>query len=448
MTKMNWDRLLCAERQVTGSSSSDALSNSSSGDARSQFQRDHDRLIFSTAFRRLQDKTQVFPLDPNDGVRTRLTHSLEVSAVARGLSRKAASWLRETREVSAEQEQMIPDICETAGLAHDLGNPPFGHYGEEVIRGWCSKKIGDEASACPDLCDFKYFQGNVQTVRLLANLPTGTHPKGYNFTAATLSTCCKYTAARETVREKTEQKLGFLASEQEVIKWCREKTGTGDARHPLTYLVEAADDIVYSIADMEDAIRKKHLRFAEVRIALETIKESDGCARGILEMYAHLAARVLDGDESALAACLRTSVIRKLVDAADAEFREQFDLIAKGEFSKELLDCSEGQAVVQKLKDLIKPVLASREVTSLELMGKNVLRELMDVYWEGAVLQIDGKDGCKKAAQLLSPNYVRIAKENGKLCPTYRKLQLVVDQVSGMTDTFAKRTHAELFNAR
>jgi dGTPase len=441
MEPMEWNQLLCEERRQSGSSS---------GDARSQFQRDHDRLIFSTAFRRLQDKTQVFPLDPNDGVRTRLTHSLEVSAVARGLSRRAASWLKEKKQVSAEQEQMIPDICETAGLAHDMGNPPFGHYGEQVIRNWCAKKIGDKASDCPELDDFKYFQGNVQTVRLLANLPTGTHPKGYNFTAATLSTCCKYIADRKTVRENKEakHKLGFLASEQEVIQWCREKTGTGDARHPLTYLVEAADDIVYSIADMEDAIRKGHLRFDEVKGALKEIEKSDVCAGGILEMHGRLEGRILNGGESALAACLRTAVISKLVDAADTEFRKRFDAIAKGEFSKELLDCSEGRNVVQQLKRLIKPVFASREVTSLELMGKHVLWELMDVYWEGAVFQIDDKDGCEKAAQLLSPNYVSIAKENDKMCRMYRKLQLVVDQVSGMTDTFAKRTHAELFNAR
>ena len=226
---MNWDQLLSSERLD---------SRGGSSDSRSPFERDHDRLVFSSAFRRLQDKTQVFPLDPNDGVRTRLTHSIEVSAVARGLGSRATKWLLASQKITPEQGHAIPVLCETAGLVHDIGNPPFGHFAEQVISEWCKCKVKDHIGADPNLKDFLYFQGNAQTMRQIASLPTGTHVAGYGFTAATLSVCCKYIAAGDEVDRHSpgKEKLGYLASEKDVVNWFRKQTGTGPSRHPLTFL--------------------------------------------------------------------------------------------------------------------------------------------------------------------------------------------------------------------
>ena len=260
---MEWDRLLCDVRIR------DLYEKpiKRPPESRSQFERDYDRAIFSTPVRRLQDKAQVFPLEPSDAVRTRLTHSLEVSTVARDVARQVGRWLLEKRFLKGqEQANHIETIATTCGLIHDLGNPPFGHAGEQAIAGWCEKFFKRESKLVEDWTDqmkhdFLRFEGNAQTIRLVSKLQVLADDHGLNFTCGTLSAACKYTAASHALVKKETgphhaTKSGYFASEAALIKRVREQVGTEATRNPITYLVEACDDMVYSTVDLEDGVKK------------------------------------------------------------------------------------------------------------------------------------------------------------------------------------------------
>jgi len=237
------------------------------GDPRTEFERDYGRAVFSTPVRRLQDKAQVFPLERHDAIRTRLTHSNEVSSVARGLAGAAAAWmLKKGHLKNSEQENAITAIGATCGLIHDVGNPPFGHAGERTIRDWFSQQLASDAGLrdefggpkTQETQDFLKFEGNAQTQRLLSKLQVLTDLHGLNLTCGTLSASCKYVArSHETDDARHEHsKPGYFASENELIEKIREETGTRTARNPIAFLVEASDDIAYSTVDLEDGIKK------------------------------------------------------------------------------------------------------------------------------------------------------------------------------------------------
>ncbi len=260
---MTWSKLLNPER-VRKSTIKD--------DHRAEFERDFDRAVFSTPVRRLQDKAQVFPLEPHDAIRTRLMHSLEVSSVARGLAIGVGKWLLDKNEIDANQARSLEAIAATCGLLHDLGNPPFGHSGEAAIREWFKKKFGEKAltdrlNEPQRVQDFLKFEGNAQTLRLVAKLQILADYYGLNLTYGTLSALCKYTApshkADKDDPNPAKKKPGYFASENKLVEQIREHTGTGPNRNPITFLVDAADDIVYSVADVEDAVKKGGLQMGE-----------------------------------------------------------------------------------------------------------------------------------------------------------------------------------------
>lgn len=285
---MNWKQLLNPARPRP---------SSMGPDHREQFERDYDRSIFSTPVKRLQDKAQVFPLETHDAVRTRLTHSLEVSAVARGLAISIGKWLLEQQQIEAGMERQIEAIAATCGLIHDLGNPPFGHAGEDAIREWFKKRgaarlreelNGDEQR----VQDLLQFEGNAQTLRLLSKLQILADFNGLNLTFGTLSAACKYVSASHEANKNhhdhARTKPGFFSSENELINRIREETGTGAARNPIAFIVEAADDIVYSVADIEDGIKKGIITWREIEAMLNDSekKHSAGTVQKILDFKA------------------------------------------------------------------------------------------------------------------------------------------------------------------
>ena len=244
---MKWSELLNADRR---------RQTTCPEDPRIEFERDFDRSVFSTPVKRLQDKAQVFPLEAHDGVRTRLTHSLEVSSVARGLATRAARWMLEERKISEDMDRQIEAIAATCGLLHDLGNPPFGHAGEDAIRAWFRRPERQDClqrslESEQQIQDFLKFEGNAQSLRLVATLQILADYNGLNLTFGTLSALCKYVAKSDEADKKSTnralRKPGYFASEGHIVDEIREKTGTGDARHPICYLVEAADDIFYRL---------------------------------------------------------------------------------------------------------------------------------------------------------------------------------------------------------
>ena len=262
---MKWPLLLNANRR---------RQTTSPGDHRAEFERDFDRSVFSTPVKRLQDKAQVFPLETHDAIRTRLTHSLEVSSVARGLATRSSQWLRKEGEIGEGMDRSIEAIAATCGLIHDLGTPPFGHAGEDAIRSWFRRKDREEMlraalSSDQQIQDFLNFEGNAQSLRLVATLQVLADRFGLNLTFGTLSAVSKYLApshkADGEATNRAFRKPGYFASEHEIVLQIRDATGTGEARHPICYLVEAADDIVYLAADVEDAVKKGVLSWRDLQ---------------------------------------------------------------------------------------------------------------------------------------------------------------------------------------
>lgn len=465
---MEWEKLLNKRRirEVMNSGSS----TRGSRDSRTEFERDYGRILYSTPVRRLSDKAQVFPLEPNDSVRTRLTHSLEVSSVARDLAAQAA------RRIPGIQPQQISDVASIAsacGLVHDLGNPPFGHAGELAISNWFKRQaptffdaLGGPTSQLAQ--DFLRFEGNAQTLRLLTKLQVLADEFSLNLTAGTLSAALKYIASSIAPIEESCPhectKPGYFASESEIVDVIRLETGTGEARNPIAYLVEAADDIVYSTVDIEDSIRKGVISWEHVRDMIGAASENaSGDQRTIcnntLERAAREIHRQLTGTakEHALAQAFRTAAIGEMVPSAVETFATRHETILRGEYHNELLqdDACTAKTLVNTCKDILKKTTYRDEgILRLELMGRTVIHDLMDILWSassGFGTKIDTKTYEGKTYLLISENYRRVFEEvlsrQHPFPELYYRMQLITDQISGMTDTYACTLHRSLMNA-
>jgi len=462
---MDWSRLLICRRVGP----SDHLD----GD-RTEFEQDLSRVVFSTPVRRLQDKTHVFPLEQHDAVRTRLTHSLEVSSVARDLSQAAVRRLGNA--IPQEYAHAISTIAATCALLHDVGNPPFGHAGERAIQDWFAGKLredarfvgtlvereGDELRYLPAAQDFLQFDGNAQMVRLVGRLQVLSDDNGLNLTYATLSAACKYVvSACDTLPEKHDQsKPGFFETERELIERVQAETGTGVARNPITYLVEAADDIVNVCIDLEDGIRKRVFRFPEMIEDLEA-HGAGGLATALKNSaQAFVQKSGLGGlnIDVVYAQAFRTRLMAKLIPAVLNEFQNSYDAIMAGDYGHELVRQSEAAVLFNACKEVIKKrIFCSSEVLRLEIMGRKVIHDLLDLYWEGVSPDVrDEKGFSTKLYSIISDNYRHafeqdLARSYPKLpAPAqqhYLRLRLVCDQVAGMTDAHAVRQHRVLTNA-
>lgn len=463
MLHMNWRQLLNPSRPRP---------SSMGPDHREQFERDYDRAIFSTPVKRLQDKAQVFPLEPHDAVRTRLTHSLEVSAVARGLAISVGKWLLEEKQIEPGMERQIEAISGTCGLIHDLGNPPFGHAGEDAIRAWFKKRgearLRDELKGDEQrVQDLLQFDGNAQTLRLVSKLQILADFNGLNLTFGTLSAACKYVAASHEANkdhhDHARTKPGFFSSENGLIKQIREQTGTGDARNPITFLVESADDIVYSVADIEDGIKKAVISWKEVEDILreDGVTDTNGTAVKVLALKEAILKAGRDSAPKDLSndvhgSAFRTASIAVLVSDAVATFKRRYGEIMEGMYHGELVGDGDCRAYVKTLKKIGRSrIYCTQSTLKLELMGRSIIHDLMDLCWEGAeTLSTDGKvqtkDFAGRAGALLSPNYREVfchfARADAGENDRFHRYLLVTDQVCGMTDTFAKRFHSELNN--
>lgn len=466
--RMEWKKLLCDERISGRPNTKDAA------DLRSEFERDYDRSIFSTPVRRLQDKAQVFVLETHDAVRTRLTHSLEVSTVARDMTHAAAKWILQNHpdEICAEEASYIEVIAATCGLIHDLGNPPFGHAGESAISSWFAsrkdrlrlfdfKNHPGPARKMQLEKDFLSFEGNAHTIRLVSKLQLLINSLGLNLIFGTLSAACKYTAASDQsdLASKIHEinKPGFFASENDLIEKVREKTGTGESRNPITFLVEAADDIVYSTVDIEDAVKKGIIDWLFVEDQLKKSVDADVYTAVEKKMtdYMKGATVELDGKNlgEARSQIFRIFAISVLVPSIVEAFKANYENIMAGEYHGELVkDCS-AKTLIKACKTIGKKyIYCSRETTRLEVMGREIIYDLMDLFWEGASHTEEhqkNKDFPFKIFTLMSENYKIVFREalrEGKLPERYCQMQLVTDYICGMTDNFARTLHRQLKN--
>ena len=479
--KMEWKKLL-SEKRIR-ELLKDNPATLSRPDERTNHGRDYDRAIFSTPVRRMQDKTQVFPLDPNDSVRTRLTHSLEVSNIARNMARGIGDWLLdEKKEIDSKQRDSIEIIATTCGLIHDLGNPPFGHAGEEAIQEWFQDKDKDKDffkfKKWPENVeqlkeDFLKFEGNAQTIRLISKLQVLADFYGLNFTCATMSAACKYIAPSDkTDKTKTcheKSKFGYFASEQDIVKKIQKETGTENVRNPITYIVEAADDIAFSVVDIEDGVRKGVINWDILKRILETefkkaLKEHSKSNKGLLKKCFDGAERILGKDkrvesvqqagkprDEAMVQAFRVHVIIESAKAIQEVFKANYEKIMDGDYHNELFKNSKAGALITACKKVgRKYIYRAKDNLKLELMGRRVIHDLMDIFWEGASKGSKEKKGfARKIFDLTSENYRVVYEEakSKKLFPDrYCCMHLMADYICGMTDTFACTLHKRLTN--
>jgi len=437
---VNWKKLLNNNRLGIKKSSSN-----SSLDGRSQFQKDFDRIVFSPAFRRLQDKTQVFPLPESDFVHTRLTHSLEVSVVGRSLGNLVGERIleRDTRLKKEFTKFHFGEVVAAACLAHDIGNPPFGHSGEDAIAEFFKKGNGkdfeeliDDEKKWDDLIN---YEGNAQGFRIITTLQNPDVKGGLRLTYSTLGAFTKYPkesftpeALKKLKKKKAYKKFGFFQAEKEIFKEVAEATGLDFkkniedywwCRHPLTFLVEAADDICYRIMDLEDGFRLSLISFTETEDLMIPLVN-----KNILKGYKRR-------DEKEKIGYLRAKAISDLVNELADTFMDEEKNILAGKLEDDLIAIIPNAKTLKTITEIsIDKIYRTRSVVEREVAGYEVLWGLLDTFIHAYNESYEGNLSPKNRAIInLLPKRITTAKNDD----LYTRLLSITDFVSGMTDSFA-----------
>jgi len=434
---MYWSKLLSAQR---------AVSTSRPEEIRSQFQRDYDRIVFSSPFRRLQNKTQVFPLPGSVFVHNRLTHSLEVASVGRSIANTVALELRQLPEnMGNDLLYELGSIVAAACLAHDLGNPPFGHSGEKAISSYFTEGNGQSLrnELSPEQwSDLIEFEGNANAFRILTHQFNGRRKGGYALTYASLAALVKYPYA--SFNKGKRKKYGFFSSETNTFKQIAESCGMPClddsipvyARHPLVYLVEAADDISYLIMDIEDAHKLRILSTEKTESLLLSFFDPAENANQ-LQYIRNMYEEVTDTNERI--AFLRAMAVNLLVQKVSEAFLEHYESIMQGSFDDSLVGVLQAdlqEALDNCRKDSVRLIYNHPSVIKIELTGFNILGTLMDEF-TSAILEPD-KTYNKKLLSLLPEQFKPTNTER------YSQLQSVIDFISGMTDLYAMQLYKDL----
>ena len=464
---MDWNQLLNSERM--------RVSTRIEGDSRSAFESDYDRIIYCSAFRRLQDKAQVFPLEKYDYVRTRLTHSLEVASLGRSFGKDVAEKLEIRKEKYFVDNPCvkydIAHLVSSACLVHDVGNPPFGHFGETAIQSWFSKFLSTEkyqGKLKPEQeIDFLKFEGNAQSLRILSRLQFLIDENGLNLTYATLSSMLKYPRKStevyefegskvknifddKTLKHKVSyKKHGCFQSEVNVLSKVKESTGIKESRHPLAFLVEAADDIANSAADIEDAYKKKAISY---QLIIDKFNENLGGGNLVvstMNKYFKESQKLSYTEPEAitiqrLRAHLQGKMLRSCVDV----FVDNYDNIMNGSFDSDLISRTkdDSKEIYKTLLEIAKErIYNNNDVIMLELVGSRVIDGLLNIFAPAILSEQCNniKSELGKYYSIISPNF-RFVIENYSDKDLYSKLQLASDFICGMTDSFALDLYQKL----
>lgn len=412
--------------------------------ARTEFQRDYDRLVFSSPFRRLQNKTQVFPLPGSVFVHNRLTHSLEVACVGRSLANNVAVELSEKYkdEPWITKLHSLDDIVATACLAHDLGNPPFGHSGERAISTYFSEGNGLKYKPLlneQQWNDLIHFEGNANAFRLLSHQFNGRRPGGFALTYSTLASIIKYPYPSTSAKKKP--KFGYFESESESFKKLTEELGIIEvdaelhkfARHPLVFLVEAADDICYQVMDIEDAHRLKLLTPSETSELLLGFFEGE-----TKEKIKRGMGYISDANESV--AYLRSRVIGLLVHECTEAFLAHEEEILEGNFMTPLIDLiseTPKEAYEHCSKVAIKKIYNSSDVVDIEVAGHQIISVLLDKLLDAVI-------NPQKSYSKLLLDRIPIQYET-EAESEYVRILSILDYISGMTDVYALDLYRKIF---
>lgn len=447
---MNWASLYTTRR--TGDKEDKGTNNDL---VRNSFLRDYDRIIFSSAFRRLQNKTQVFPLPGAIFVHNRLTHSLEVASVGRSLGKAVGEQIAEKYKTEGEgfvefYRYELASVIASACLAHDIGNPPFGHSGEDAIRAFFNGIEGETRDIIHSALtenqrkDLEYFEGNSNALRVLTHSYNEPEPGGYKLTYTTLASLVKYPcASNEGFNKNTgliaTKKSGFFDAELNTYKQIADTLGIPKiagydnvyARHPFVYLTEAADDICYRVIDLEDAHRL-HI------ISLETFKdmflpffesETEYNSRAYVEKkLANI------NDDNQKVQYIRARWIGLMVEKLSKIFMEQETALLNGTLEKDLLKClpESDRKLIDRINEFsVKYVYNYKAVVEIEIAGYNVIGGLLKEFVQAVLDPTHSKSA--KIIKLVSGQFpIKGGKEN-----IYHDIQSLVDYISGMTDLYA-----------
>jgi len=431
---INWDKLISECRLGL-----EDRNVQEADDIRSTFQRDYDRIIFSSSFRRLQDKTQVFPLPGSIFVHNRLTHSLEVASVGRSLGNLVAVTLNENKDhkyqnIIAE----IGTIVSAACLAHDLGNPPFGHSGESAIADFFKRGGGlkyHKSVTEAQWTDLTCFEGNANAFRVLSHQFSGKRNGGFALTYSTLASVVKYPF--ESVLSGGKPKFGFfqcekelfrkIASQLELVKISEEPLHY--MRHPFVYLVEAADDICYQIMDVEDAHKLKILTYSETEALFLNFFHPQADRQMLDNIEKNLS---LVSDSNERISYLRAMVIGKLTKECAAIFISRIKEFSQAEKIVPLFQTlpEPSNSAMTQIKSVSQNrIYTDRAVIEIEIAGYKILGTLLEAFISAV---IEPNDFLAKKLLTLIPSQYKNPDDS-----VYSKIQSVIDFVSGMTDLYA-----------
>lgn len=430
---MNWDNLLTKEQFIKRDDSFELLDRN-----------DYDTIICSTLFRRLQDKAQVFPLEDDDYVRTRLTHSLEVSTIGKKLGEYVFNRLKELHVDEWFENHTAKDFSDVllcAGLIHDIGNPPFGHFGEYAIREW--------------------FQNNVKDLRL-------GETNGFNLSYAVLGSIIKYPICSEMLKRENVvgyKKIGYYHSEKQLFREIDLKTGMNGCRHPLSYLLEAADDIAYRTSDLEDAMVKKVISFHQICRVFEQYMEKmekdqkvekEVTARISLlhQLYQEEITRNKRKPELTSVQrwnqCMKEIMIKEAGDV----FVEHYMEIMEGNYKGDLFKNTASECLTQMIAHLSERYIYTSSIkTRTELYGRRVIHSLMSQFMPAAILYDTGykmsfieKRTIDTVSNFYKSMYHDEAQGKTEQERMYLRILMITDYISGMTDNYAKKLYQDLFS--
>lgn len=439
---MEWKKLLCSER--LGDKNYEQKPN------RSIFVQDLDRIVFSAPFRRLANKTQVQPLYEHDHVHHRLIHSVEVSSVGRSLAMRIGAWLEESNRIGFGEASDLASIVQAACMAHDIGNPPFGHSGEQAMGDWFAERFANPKGLMqdieePDRTEFTDFEGNAQGFRIITRLEMYRNEGGMRLSKAMLGAFTKYpvsSAVRRAIVDKGSppyiglKKFGLFRSEINLFEDAAKSlglpheshdSGSWWRRHPLVFIVEAADDICYNIVDLEDAFTTGELPFETVKHLLHRVAGNPNRDVSNLSPAEHIA-------------LLRALSIGLAVNGCFEAFKQNYDAIMTGEFSGSLCAAGPMASVFKEMEQLSKDqVFTARRKTELEVSGRRVIENVMSgvlpVFEDLASAGWDSEQLKSHNKQLIRALDLDIRGVGG----SEQALHALADFTSGMTDRYAVR---------
>ena len=460
-----------------------------SNDNRSPFKKDFDTVCNSTILRRLQDKAQVFPLEQEDYARTRLTHSIEVLSIAESLGMQAINIIKkhDPKYISNDGGECqyideIPNILKAVALLHDMGNPPFGHLGEQIIGDWFNNNLGKlainsdgklvfkDGSDAKDTLAYKLkgvyakdltnFEGNAQLLRLVSKLNLVVDKDGMNLSYPVLASFIKYPTNSLSIDKSVlrTKKVGYFASEKKLFDDIQETLGLNGYRHPIAYLLEAADDIAYLTADIEDAHHKGLISVEKIKSYLKT-KAGDGIVDKVLaqmEQYEKDANNMGYTDDIDGYIVHRARVLIKgwMIDAVYTAFDDYYEDIMNQRFEEELLAKSSASDIMKILRTIEQEnIYYSNQILDNKTRAYAVITKLLETYVPATINWREGDRGKDTAENLL---YLSLSKNYRYICESanreisnddlkiYNKLLLVTDQISGMTDTHALTVYKKI----